>query len=39
MMPVNEPRLNGNEAKYLAECIETGWISSDHECVALPNAA
>jgi perosamine synthetase len=29
MIPVNEPLLNGNEAKYLAECIETGWISSD----------
>ena len=29
MIPVNEPLLNGNEAKYLAECIETGWISSE----------
>jgi perosamine synthetase len=29
MIPVNEPLLNGNEAKYLAECIETGWISSN----------
>ena len=29
MIPVNEPILNGNEAKYLAECIETGWISSE----------
>jgi perosamine synthetase len=29
MIPVNEPVLNGNEAKYLAECIETGWISSE----------
>jgi hypothetical protein len=29
MIPVNEPLLNGNEVKYLAQCIETGWISSD----------
>lgn len=29
MIPVNEPVLTGNEAKYLAECIETGWISSE----------
>jgi len=28
MIPVNEPLLNGNEKKYLAECIDTGWISS-----------
>ena len=28
-IPVNEPLLNGNEQKYLAECIETGWISSE----------
>jgi perosamine synthetase len=29
MIPVNEPVLTGNEKKYLAECIETGWISSE----------
>jgi perosamine synthetase len=28
-IPVNEPLLDGNEARYLAECIETGWISSE----------
>jgi len=28
-IPVNEPLLNGNEKKYLNECIETGWISSE----------
>jgi perosamine synthetase len=28
-IPVNEPLLDGNEKKYLAECIETGWISSE----------
>jgi len=29
MIPVNEPILNGNEKKYLLECIDTGWISSE----------
>jgi perosamine synthetase len=29
MIPVNEPLLNGNEKKYLAECIDTGWVSSE----------
>ena len=28
-IPVNVPILNGNERKYLNECIETGWISSE----------
>jgi perosamine synthetase len=28
-VPVNEPLLSGNEKKYLDECIDTGWISSD----------
>ena len=28
-IPVNDPVLDGNEAKYLMECIETGWISSE----------
>ena len=26
---VNEPSLNGNEKKYLNECIDSGWISSE----------
>lgn len=26
---VNEPLLDGNEKKYLLQCIETGWISSE----------
>ncbi|MFI5152022.1 MAG: DegT/DnrJ/EryC1/StrS family aminotransferase [Chitinophagales bacterium] len=26
---MNEPLLDGNEKKYLAECIDTGWISSE----------
>jgi len=25
---LHEPQLNGNEKKYLAECIDTGWVSS-----------
>lgn len=29
MIPVNEPLLDGNEKKYLEECINTGWISSE----------
>lgn len=29
MIPVNEPLLQGNEKKYLLECIESGWISSE----------
>src|SRR6516164_8074605 len=28
-IPVNEPLLDGNEEHYLAECIRTGWISSE----------
>lgn len=33
-IPVNEPRLDGNELRYLRECIETGWISSDGRFVS-----
>ncbi len=28
-IPVNIPLLDGNEKKYLMECIDTGWISSE----------
>lgn len=28
-IPVNTPLLDGNEKKYLMECIDTGWISSE----------
>tara|TARA_A100001015_G_C14529625_1_gene533621 strand:+ start:231 stop:422 length:192 start_codon:yes stop_codon:yes gene_type:complete len=28
-IPVNTPIFNGNEKKYLNECIDTGWISSE----------
>jgi len=34
-IPVNQPVLNGNEKKYLNECIETGWISSEGPFVHL----
>ncbi|MBF0312222.1 MAG: DegT/DnrJ/EryC1/StrS family aminotransferase [Oligoflexia bacterium] len=29
MIPVNTPLLCGNEKKYLSECIDSGWISSE----------
>jgi perosamine synthetase len=29
MIPVNTPLLIGNEKKYINECIDTGWISSE----------
>ena len=29
MIPVNEPLLTGREKELLAQCIDTGWISSD----------
>ena len=29
LIPVNTPLLDGNEKKYLDECIDTGWISSE----------
>jgi perosamine synthetase len=29
MIPVNQPVLSGNERKYLCECIDTEWISSE----------
>lgn len=28
-IPVNTPLLNGNELKYVSECIQTGWISGE----------
>jgi len=28
MIPVNEPLLDGNELKYVNDCLKTGWISS-----------
>ncbi|MBL7147192.1 MAG: DegT/DnrJ/EryC1/StrS family aminotransferase, partial [Nanoarchaeota archaeon] len=28
MIPVAEPNLDGNELKYVVDCVKTGWISS-----------
>jgi perosamine synthetase len=28
-IPVNKPLLVGNERRYLLECLDTGWISSE----------
>jgi len=28
LIPLSEPRLNGNEWKYIKECLDTGWVSS-----------
>jgi len=28
-IPVNQPLLDGNEKKYLNQCIDSGWISSE----------
>jgi perosamine synthetase len=35
MIPVNQPLLDGNEKRYLLECIETGWISSEGPFIEL----
>lgn len=32
-IPVCEPFLNGNEKKYVMDCMETGWISSSGKYV------
>jgi perosamine synthetase len=29
MIPVNRPLFDGNEKRYVDECIETGWVSSE----------
>ena len=34
MIPVNTPLLSGNELKYVTECVETGWISSEGSYVS-----
>jgi len=28
-VPVNEPVFGGNERRYLQECVDTGWVSSE----------
>ncbi len=32
-IPVNTPLLSGNERKYIYECVDTGWISSEGEFI------
>lgn len=27
-VPLHEPTMNGNELKYMTECVESGWVSS-----------
>lgn len=39
MIPVNLPLLDGREADYLAECIRSGWISSEGPFVSRFEAA
>jgi perosamine synthetase len=33
MIPVNEPLLAGNEARYVEDCLKSGWISSAGEYI------
>ena len=33
MIPVCETFLNGNEKKYVEDCLDTGWISSSGKYV------
>jgi perosamine synthetase len=35
MIPVLAPLLDGNELKYVSECVTSGWISSKGEFVTL----
>ena len=35
MIPVNRPVFEGNEKRYLNECIDSGWISSEGRFVRL----
>lgn len=34
MIPVCEPTLEGNELKYVTDCIKSGWISSSGKYIA-----
>ena len=33
MIPLSVPNINGNEWKYVKECLDSGWISSAGEYV------
>ena len=28
MIPLSIPQLNGNEWKYIKDCLDTNWVSS-----------
>ncbi len=34
MIPVSEPLLAGSEAKYVEDCIRSGWVSSEGKYLA-----
>lgn len=34
-VPLHEPTMNGNELKYVTDCIESGWVSSVGSYVTL----
>jgi perosamine synthetase len=34
MIPVNEPLLGGHALKYVEECMNTGWVSSEGRFIA-----
>jgi perosamine synthetase len=33
MIPISEPFMNGNEKKYIDQCVTTNWISSQGEFI------
>ena len=35
MINLSEPELNGNELKYLKNCINTNWLTSSGKYVKL----
>jgi len=35
MIPVSEPLLGGQESRYVADCLKTGWISSSGTFIEL----
>ena len=34
-IPLSEPSLNGNEWRYVKECLDDGWVSSAGKYVNL----
>lgn len=34
MIPISQPLLDGNEKRYLMECIDSGWVGADGPFVA-----